>query len=70
MYPALLQMYKNTKDYVYTFPGVKCACQIGEQGVMKAVECACAVSQYGTQKLNDLKDCLAAGQINGEAKEG
>lgn len=63
-------MYKNTKDYIYTLPGVQCACQLGGQAVKKGVECACAVSEYGTQKLNELKDCLSSGQseINGEEK--
>lgn len=54
-----LQMYKNTKDYVFGLPGVNCACQLGQQGVRKAVECACAVSEYSTLKLNGLKDSLA-----------
>lgn len=51
-------MYKNTRDSLYTIPGVKCACQAGEVSVKKAVEIAYGATQFGTQKLKDVKDCL------------
>jgi len=53
-----LQIYHNTKDYVFRMPGVGCACQLGQKGVLKAVECACVVSEYSNEKLHGLKNCL------------
>ena len=59
-------MYQNTRDSLYTIPGVKCACQAGEQGVKKAVEIAYGATQYGTQKLKDVKDSLNLPSLNSE----
>lgn len=59
-------MYKNTRDTLYTIPGIKCACQAGENGVKKAVEIAYEATQYGSQKLKGVRDCLTLPVLNSE----
>ncbi|KAK6642312.1 hypothetical protein RUM44_014035 [Polyplax serrata] len=60
------EMYKNTRDSLYSIPGVKCACQAGEQGMKKAVEIAYGATLYGTQKMKDVKDCLSPASFNSD----